>query len=86
MVIAFCITVLGEGKIRKILSVERPNVLGDRQLNKISYIFHDKLDGHTKLIVISDFFKMLFCARIFNNGFQRFSNVEIFKNQSIMCA
>jgi hypothetical protein len=23
----------------------------------ISYIFHDKLDGHTKLIVISDFFQ-----------------------------
>ena len=41
---------------------------------------HDKLDGHTKDIVISDFFQNAVLFTDFQNGFQRFSNVQIFKN------
>ena len=39
----------------------------------ISFIFHDKLDGHTQIIVISDFFlKMLCCAWTFKMVFKDF--------------
>ena len=33
------------------------------------YIYHNQLDGHTKLIIISDLKKMLICAQIFKNRF-----------------
>ena len=45
-----------------------------------SFIFHDKLDGHTKVIVISDFFQNAVLCMDLKNGFQRFPKVQIFKD------
>jgi hypothetical protein len=45
-----------------------------------SFIFYDKLDGQTKVIVISDFFQNAILCSDLKNGFQRFSNGQIFKN------
>jgi hypothetical protein len=69
----------------QIKKIKNPSALSAEYQTKnkgyiTSFIFHDKLVGHTKVIVIS-----VFCAQIFKNGFQRFSNGQIFKNESIMC-
>ena len=46
-----------------------------------SFIFHDKLDGYTKVIVISDFFQ----NAVFWHGFKKmvFKDFQMFKFSNI---